>query len=334
MKLTFNDVIIEPTFSTIRSRNECDTSVTFQNHVYSVPVISSNMDTVTDAKMANALGRLNVLSALHRFCNIEENVSMYQACEIKKTVYASVGVGTEEQQRFNALYDNGCRKFVVDVAHGASIQVIEMLEHIQKETGTTTNIIVGNFASARGVKEFETITAERGILLNYALKIGVGPGSMCTTRVVTGCGYPQISAIQEIKTVTHRPIIADGGIKSSGDIAKALAAGADLVMLGGMLAGTDETPGNIFGGGKVYRGSASKESYEVQGKVATHRTPEGEATIVPNKGSVVTVIQQIEAGLKSSMSYVGTRHLEAFKESAKLVQISQAGYREGEAHGK
>lgn len=187
---------------------------------------------------------------------------------------------------------------------------------------------------------------------------------MCTTRVVTGCGYPQISAIQEIRAVTHRPIIADGGIKSSGDVAKALAAGADLVMLGGLLAGTDETPGEIVNEHqhkvdlvnlvakptslyqdnyfihpstslyKKYRGSASKESYEVQGKIASHRSPEGVSTLVPYKGPVANVVQQIEAGLKSAMSYVGARHLERFKETAKLIQISQAGYREGEAHGK
>lgn len=357
MKLTFNDVIIEPTFSNIRSRKNCTTEVVFQGNVFSVPIISSNMDTVTDVKMANALGKINILSSLHRFCTVQENVSMYKACENKKTTYASIGVGATESERFMELYDAGCRNFVIDVAHGASIQVIDMLEFIEQKTGLTTNLIVGNFASGKGVKQFEKIAKERGIRNPFAVKVGVGPGSMCTTRLVTGCGYPQISAIQEIRSeLPHRQIIADGGIKSTGDIAKALVAGADLVMIGGMLAGSEETPGDIYSelgfnlsrsdrsyteeaiayknAYKKYRGSASKESYEAQGKVADHRTPEGEATLIPYKGPVANVIQQIQAGLQSAMSYVGCSNISDFKRCAELVQISQAGYREGEAHGK
>lgn len=252
-------------------------------------------------------------------------------------------MGSAELERAKALYDNNAYNFIIDVAHGASTQVVAMYEKM-REALPDANIVVGNFATASSVKEFNKLSRYK----LQAIKVGVGSGSHCTTRIVTGCGLPTLQSLLDCKSLGI-PMIADGGIKNSGDIAKALAAGASIVMLGNLLAGTDETPGQLISDDntfiaipsnyvskkyKQYRGSASKESYEVQGKTAEHRTAEGESSLVPYKGPVGNVVQELTAGLKSAMSYVGAVNLEEFQDKAILVEVSHSSYLEGTPHGK
>jgi IMP dehydrogenase len=338
---SFNDTLILPQFSSVKSRKDCDTSTNFLGEQLTTPIMSSNMDTVTEHHMATAMEKAGGIGCLHRFMTIEENIE--QLLKSPQGTFVSVGVGSAELERAKALYDNNAYNFIIDVAHGASTQVVAMYEKM-REALPDANIVVGNFATASSVKEFNKLSRYK----LQAIKVGVGSGSHCTTRIVTGCGLPTLQSLLDCKSLGI-PMIADGGIKNSGDIAKALAAGASIVMLGNLLAGTDETPGQLISDDntfiaipsnyvskkyKQYRGSASKESYEVQGKTAEHRTAEGESSLVPYKGPVGNVVQELTAGLKSAMSYVGAVNLEEFQDKAILVEVSHSSYLEGTPHGK
>jgi IMP dehydrogenase len=199
-------------------------------------------------------------------------------------------------------------------------------------------IVIGNFGTMASLRALTLYINLRSNCSIDGVKVGIGPGSACTTRIKTGCGVPQLSAIQEIAAGYKGLIIADGGCRSPGDIAKALAAGAHIVMLGGMLAGTAETPGEtiqydseIY---KFYRGSASKEAYLDQGKTQGYITAEGESFTVLYKGPVENVLADIEGGLRSALTYVGASDLDEFRAKAKLIRITSAGVRENYAHGK
>jgi IMP dehydrogenase len=361
--LTFDDVLIVPKFSDIESRKDVDISFNGSGFPYMrLPVISANMDTISGPAMSHAMLSYGAQSCLHRFQTVEQNIQMFidSHCGATGESYepmVSIGLGTKELERAEALFKAGAYVFVVDVAHGAQMSVVNQaikLREIIKDNGS---IIVGNFATGKSVmdflKHFDVIDG---------VKVGIGPGSSCTTRVKTGVGYPQLSAIQSVSAVLkfhNYPIglIADGGMKTPGDIAKALGAGADAVMFGGMLSGTRESPpvqkhietlmkenehlipeyfmNRDFWGCKFdYRGSASKESYAVQGKDASWRTAEGESFMVSYKGPVKNILQGIEGGLRSAFSYVGARNLQEFQEKVEFVRVSNAGYAEGLAHGK
>ena len=374
--LTFDDVLIAPKFSNIKSRKDVDLRVYINfNYTDSIrgltlPVMSSNMDTITGVDMALAMAKAGGLGVLHRFWSIEENCKAFDKVWEDSDCAVSVGVGEQELERAKALYKCGARIFVLDVAHGAQVQVVDQYITL-KETLPDIFLIVGNFATGESCREFWSVLNsgavkyyrnKKGELVTYgvdAFKIGIGPGSACTTRIKTGVGVPQLSAIQDVaeafKDHLHRPlIIADGGMKTPGDIAKAIAAGADCVMLGGMLAGTDETPGEVVTKDKdwmmtydqttpgltfdyrykKYRGSASKEAYTDQGKDDSWRTAEGESFVVPCKGPVARVLQDIEGGLRSAFTYVGAKDVRSFQEKAEFIQITTAGTRESAAHGK
>lgn len=329
--LSFDDVLIVPQFSNIRSRKECSTKVDLNGLTLDTPIFSANMDTITTDMMSNEMHRLGGAGVLHRFCTIGENIEMFVKAP---NSIVSVGVGAKEQERALALMEAGATKWMIDVAHGASSVAAEMYVYLRTRRPDDW-IAVGNFATLYSYWDFRNEIGE--LRIPNAIKVGVGGGSLCSTRVVTGCGLPTLESILEFTRHDdiNPIIIADGGIKNSGDIAKALAAGADAVMIGGLLAGTDETPGRIESDGtKKYRGSASNESYMVQGKVDNHRTPEGESTWVPYKGSTESVIQGLKAGLQSAMSYVGVRTIEDFKSNAKLVQVTANGHAESKPHGK
>jgi len=354
---TFDDVLIIPRFSNIFSRQDVNLSVNVRGDNLFLPVISSNMDTVTGPKMCKALAKVGARGCMHRFCSIQDNVAMFkESIEYflghHLSPWVSIGIGNMELERAKALLDSGASHFVIDVAHGAQISVVEQVKRLKEIIGDNGSIFVGNFASSDSVKTFleYTGTAVDGI------KIGIGPGSACTTRLKTGVGYPQLSAVIEIANLlknTEVIIIADGGMKTPGDIAKAIGAGAHLVMLGGMLSGTDETPGDILDATgnivsieeaselsktqllrKKYRGSASKESYEIQRKNAAWRTDEGEAFYVNYKGPVKNILQDIEGGLRSAMTYVGASNINEFHDNVEFVKISNATRRENGAHGR
>lgn len=343
--ITFDDVLIQPRFSNISSRKDVDTSINILGFPYmTLPVISANMDTITGPAMAKAMISYGAQACLHRFSSVEDNVKMFLDSRVGGTgglnvPFVSVGLGNTELERAKALFDAGAITFIIDVAHGATQDVAKQaieLRALVKDKGT---IVVGNFATAESIREFQ----RRSSCAADAYKIGIGPGSACTTRIKTGVGVPQLSAIMDC-AATGEVIIADGGMRTPGDITKALAAGADMIMLGGMLSGTDETPGEVIWdreeewllptGHKKYRGSASKESYEAQGKDASWRTAEGESFLVPYKGSVVDVLKDIEGGLRSAMTYTNSATLEDFWENASLIEVSNNSVKENHAHGK
>lgn len=331
--LSFDDVLLIPQFSGVKSRKDVDLSQKIMGTKLSIPIISSNMDTITGSHMASAMYTYGGIGALHRFMSIEDNVKEYISGPSRTIV--SIGLGKSELERAEALFKVGAVNFLIDVAHGASMEVVKQTLALRDIIGYINNITVGNFATSRSIKDFVYHLGSNAVD-NW--KVGIGGGSACLTRVVTGCGLPTFASVVDCAS-TGLPIIADGGCKNSGDIAKALAAGASAVMLGGMLAGTDETPGdmiydNTVPQGKKYRGSASTESYESQGKIASHRSYEGDSFIVPYKGPVKNVIEQISGGLRSALSYVGASNLTEFRERAEFAEITGAGISENGAHGK
>jgi len=375
--LTFDDVLITPKFSTITSRKDVDLTSSPDGLPYlRLPIISANMDSVTGPEMARAMLKGGGIGCLHRFCSIEDNVTMFKDSYLveprdrmgPQLPMVSIGLGNAELERAEALSHAGAYTVVIDVAHGASMSVVNQVKELRKLFKKDLSIIVGNFATADSVEDFMH-HLDGGYEIE-GIKVGIGPGSACSTRTQTGCGYPQLSAILEISEVlfdTNISVIADGGMKNSGDVAKALAAGAHMVMSGSFFAGTDESPGEKVWKSKgfyypeksvypvrmtdglqvldktypidlpafkKYRGSASKESYEAQGKEAQWRTAEGEAFYVPYKGSVKDILQNIEGGLRSAFSYVGATNLKEFQEKAQFVRVSGAGYFEGTPHGK
>lgn len=347
--LSFDDVLVLPNFSSVKSRKDVSLDQTFCGLDLKLPIISSNMDTITSPAMANAMKTQGGVAAHHRFCSIEENVKNY--CEGPSTAFVSVGVGEKELERAEALYEVGADVFILDLAHGASTNAVNQVKELRKLLGNNFKLIVGNFATAQSIKDFQHCLGKSTI---DAWKIGIGSGSLCTTRVQTGCGLPTLASLLDCKEL-GLSLVADGGIKNSGDIVKALVAGASTVMIGNLLAGTDETPGEVIdckrldystivkyqdlnlptkGMWKKYRGSASAESYVVQNKESSWRTAEGESSLVAYKGPVKNVLQQLEGGIRSGMSYVGANSLQELREAGELVEITGNGNLESKAHGK
>ncbi len=256
-------------------------------------------------------------------------------------VGAAVGVGHEGLERARALIAVGCDVISIDTAHGHSQRVIDAVRDLRREF-PDQDIIAGNVATAEGAKELIEAGAD-------AIKVGVGPGSICTTRIIAGSGVPQITAISDVYKVTSKagvPLIADGGIKYSGDIVKAFAAGADVVMVGNLLAGTDEAPGEVVmlqgRAYKAYRGMGSlpvmregKSRDRYAQDVVTEESklvPEGIEGRVPFKGSATVIIQMLVGGLKSGMGYTGCRNIEELKVKASFIRISQASLKESHVH--
>ena len=336
---TFDDVLIEPDFSYEESRKYISLASNIGKIQLELPIISTGMDTITSDKMAFAMFKNGGLGCLHRFWGIEENLIAYKNSPASTIV--SFGASEEELERVRVLYCNGAKNFCLDDSHGANIKIVRQSRiFAEKYVGDPdVTLIVGAFATPKQIVAFRKEFDPKDKWMDrLAFRVGIGPGSACTTRVKTGCGYPQLSAIIECSKLGF-PIIADGGCRIPGDIAKALAAGASAVMLGGMLAGTYETPGEIVenektGLFKKYRGSASKESYDVQGKTTDWRAAEGEAFWVECKGAVDDVLQDIAGGLRGAFTTVGASNLEEFQSKARFVRVSSATVLENTAHGK
>lgn len=330
--LTFDDVLILPGRSDVRSRREPALSSRVTRKVtLATPVVSANMDTITEEAMARAMAELGGLGILHRFLSVDAQVSQVQRLKAAGVtpVAASVGVGDEARVRARALVDAGATIITVDIAHGHSVQMTEMLKWL-KDTFANVEVIAGNVAMPEGAQDLMEAGAD-------AVKVGIGPGSMCTTRIITGCGVPQLTAVAlcaEVLRPHGVPLIADGGLRTSGDVVKALAAGADCVMLGGMLSGTIETPGEIKGGRKQYRGMASKDAQvSWRGGIPEGMAAEGVATSVPVKGHVRDVILEVSGGLRSGMSYINAQTVGEIAEKARFMEVTAAGVLESRAHG-
>lgn len=352
LALTFDDVSLVPAYrhqSTPTAK--IDISVQMGPYKLDLPIMSSNMDTITGHVMANKMRELGGIGVLHRFMSIEDNVDEFIATirddAASKSCIVSVGI-RNGLERAASLYAAGARIFCVDVAHGHSKLVGMTIKRIRVEC-PDAYIIAGNVATYEGADYLVGCGAD-------AIKVGIGPGSVCATRLNTGFGLPQITAIQECSR-SDAFIIADGGIRYPGDAVKALAAGADCIMLGGLLAGTDETPGSIdqatetiFPEGlenlsikpfvekigpkfKVFRGMASKEAREDYfGQQPGWSVAEGVSIKVPCKGPVADVINDIAAGIQNGLGYCGARTVRDLKRKIELVQITPHGFQEGTAH--
>lgn len=330
--LTFDDVLIMPAKSEVRSRKEPQlTSKLTKNISINTPIISANMDKITEYDMALAMDKLGAIGILHRFLSIQEQAN--QAKKLKesglKNIAASVGVGDEFKDRAKSLIEAGVNVITIDIAHGHSVQMMETLKWL-KDNYPGVEIIAGNLATPMAARDLIEAGAD-------AIKVGIGPGSMCTTRIITGCGVPQLTAIAMCAEVAEEygvPVIADGGIRTSGDMVKAFAAGASTVMLGSMLSGTIETPGEIKNGKKLYRGMASRSAQESwRGQVPEGMAPEGEMTLVSVKGHVKDVLSEVTGGIRSGMSYINVTEISEIKNKAIFMEMTANGISESRAHG-
>ncbi len=330
--LTYDDVLIVPQKSDVRSRREPELFTRLTKNIkIKKPFISANMDTVTEYEMAAAMDKEGGFGILHRFMSISDQVAQVEKLKELglKNIGASIGVNQDFKDRALAVVKAGVNVITIDIAHGHSVSMLETLKWL-KDTFPKTEIIAGNVATPEAVKDLAEAGAD-------AIKVGIGPGSMCTTRVITGCGVPQMTAVSLCAQAAQEfnlPIIADGGVKTSGDIMKAMACGADTVMLGSLLSGTMETPGPIRNGKKEYRGMASKAAQvSWRGEVPEGMAPEGERTYVAIKGHVSDVINELSGGLRSGMSYVNALSLAEIREKALFMEMSPMGLYESRAHG-
>ena len=333
--LTFDDVLLMPRHSEMSSRRapNLESKVT-KNFSLKTPIISANMDTVTEYQMAIKMAELGGLGILHRFMSPEEQVRQVKLmCEAIKPlglpVAASIGVKEEGMKRADMLADAGVDILTIDIAHGDSVMMFETLDYVKKKF-PKIDVIAGNTAMPEGVRGLIEHGAD-------AVKVGIGPGSMCTTRIITGCGVPQLTAVAMCVLEARKynvPVIADGGIKTSGDIVKAFAAGAQTVMLGSMLSGCLETPGEIEGGRKRYRGMASKDAQvSWRGELPTGMAAEGEARWVACKGSVENIINELAGGVRSGMTYLNAFNLSDINKNARFMEMTASGMMESKPHG-
>lgn len=331
---TFDDVLIRPGASSMEPA-EASLQTTIAGIQLTYPFLSAAMDRVTEARMAIALGRLGCLGVIHRNCSVEAQVAMVR--EVKKAgAPVAAACGPFAADRAKALDDAGCDVIVVDCAHGHNLNVVASAKKIKKSL-KRAKMIFGNIATAEAARE--------ACAFADAVKVGVGPGSICTTRIISGVGVPQLSAVMEVAAVARKkgvPVIADGGIRTSGDIAKALAAGASAVMCGNMFAGTDEAPGKIVTKAgkkyKEYRGMGSEaviksasgaERYFTHGRKAV---AEGVEAYVPYKGPVGEIVASLASGVQVGMGYVGARTIGEFHKKAQFIRITHASIAEGKPH--
>lgn len=327
--ITFDDVLLIPSYNHHESRRVVDTtSIDRLGKLnLTLPVISSNMDTITESTMANFMSSKGAMGALHRFMTVEENVTEFKKC--KGSVFVSVGCTDAEIQRAEALRDAGADYFCIDVAHAHAKYVGKTLKILRKLLADRC-IMAGNVATYAGADYLASCGAD-------IIKAGIGGGSVCSTRIKTGFGVPMLTCIQDCSR-SDRSIVADGGIKTSGDIVKALAFGADFVMIGGMLAGTEPTPGKVIqkeDGTKVkrYRGMASREAQEsFMGEMHEWKTAEGVATEVAYKEHPNAIIADIVGGLRSGLTYAGADTISELQRKLNYVVVTQAGRIESLPH--
>jgi len=348
--LTFDDVLLVPKYSDILPADASLSARVSRNIRTAIPLLSAPMDTVTESRLATELARLGGMGIIHRNLSIHD-----QALEVKRVkratspnrraflVGAAIGAGANALERARELAKAKADVIVVDTAHGHSKGVIDIVRALKADKAFGgIDIIVGNIATAEAARLLIKAGAD-------AIKVGMGPGSICTTRIVAGIGVPQITAIMEVVKGRGKnkdvPVIADGGIKYSGDIVKALAAGADCVMLGSLFAGTAEAPGEVIeADGKKYKsyrgmgsmgamGGGSADRYG-QGKVRekSKLVPEGIEGIIPYRGLLKGVVHQLAGGMRSGMGYVGARDISELHKKAEFIRVSPAGRAESHPH--
>ena len=340
--LTFDDVTLVPKYSDVLP-SDVDTSIKLTDNIkLKVPLLSSAMDTVTESKMCIAIAKAGGIGIIHRNLDIKKQI--YEIRKVKKKnflVGAAVGAGTNEFERAKNVLNENIDLIVVDTAHGHTKKVADIIKKIKKIKPKKTALCAGNIATPEAAKFLIKLGVD-------IIKIGIGPGSICTTRLVAGIGVPQLSAILNVRNGLGKKnvsIIADGGIKFSGDIAKALSAGADAVMIGSLFAGTDEAPGKIikkdgkllksFRGigsiGAMNKGSGDRYFQKKQ-RDSSKYVPEGVEGLIKYKGSVSKIVYKLVGGLRSSMGYLGCKQIKSLKNKPKFVKITKAGFYESMVH--
>ncbi len=340
--LTFDDVTLVPKFSEILP-SDVDTSIILTKHLkLKIPILSSAMDTVTESTMAIKIGKVGGIGVIHRNLNIDKQIQEIRKVKKQKVlVGAAVGAGPKEFKRAEAILKENINMIVVDTAHGHTKKVSEIIKFIKNKKNKKTALCAGNVATAEAGRFLSKLGVD-------IIKVGIGPGSICTTRLVAGIGVPQLTAVLNVKNgVKNRnvKIISDGGIKYSGDLAKAFAAGADAVMIGSLFAGTDEAPGKLikkngrlfksFRGmgsvGAMNKGSADRY-FQSKQKDSSKYVPEGVEGLAKYKGKVNNVIFKLIGGLRSSMGYLGSKQIKYLRKKPQFVKITKAGFYESMVH--
>ena len=340
--LTFDDVTLVPKYSSVLPSDVITETSLSKNLQLKIPLITSAMDTVTESKMAIAIAKAGGIGVIHRNLDVKKQILEIKKVKSQKLlVGAAVGAGDNEFIRAKKILKENIDLLVIDTAHGHTKKVGEIITKIKKIKPKKVTLCAGNVATS----EAASFLVKLGVDI---IKVGIGPGSICTTRLVAGIGVPQLSAILNVKKGLKKKkvkIIADGGIKFSGDIAKALAAGADAVMIGSLFAGTDEAPGKIIKkNGKLFKsfrgmgsiGAMNKGSadryYQIKQKDKSKYVPEGVEGFVKYKGKVDKIFYKLIGGLKSSMGYLGAKKLNLLRTNPKFVKITKAGFYESMVH--
>jgi IMP dehydrogenase len=326
--LTFDDVLLQPQYSDIETRTKINTNSNGLIQL-DLPVLSANMDTVTEDEMAIAMSKAGGAGILHRFCGPHKlSYMLDKVGDNTGFRIPSVGVAKNDPL-LNMLCDKELSFICVDVAHGHHKLVVEKLSEIKKRMPLVT-IIAGNVATSEGVRFLINVGAN-------IIKVGIGGGAVCSTRTTTAHGVPQVTATYQCAETAREmggEIICDGGIRKIGDIAIALACGASYVMIGSMLAGAPETPGDILDvDGKIVKEYRGMASFNAQQAIGKDRTPEGVSQLVPLGTSVYHKMKEIKGGLQSALSYSGARSLNEFRSKALFMRITPASFTEGTTHG-
>ncbi len=340
--LTYDDVLLVPRRSSVASRREVSLGTRLSRNVrLDLPVVAANMDTVCEAEMAIALARLGGMGVIHRFMPPlahAREVEKVKMADADLVVGAAVGTNPAMIERARMCVSAGAEVLMLDIAHGHSDHAIAGVKRLREEF-PDLDLVAGNVATGEGAADLAAAGAD-------AIKVGVGPGGVCTTRLVAGVGVPQLTALSDaLAGAGDVPVMADGGIRTAGDIAKALAVGASTVMIGSLFAGTKESPGEVENSSrglvKRIRGMASREAAEgraerhgaeLDDEYFEHRAPEGVEGLVPYKGEVAKVVGGLLGGVKSSMSYMNAVNLAEFRRNAAFVQVTAAGLAENYPH--
>jgi IMP dehydrogenase len=331
---TYDDILMVPSYSHWESRKVVDISVKCKTGKLSLnlPLMTANMDSITEVDMANFIGAKGGIGVLHRYMSIEDNITLFRDC--RHPAFVSVGCTEKDLERAEALRDAGAEFFCVDVAHAHAKYIGRTLKQVREMIGDDACIMAGNVATYAGADYLASCGAD-------LVKVGIGGGSVCTTRIKTGFGVPNLTAIKNCARV-DRSVIADGGIRYAGDIVKALAFGADFVMVGSMLAGTRPTPGPVISKKshagedikvKIYRGMASSDvQKDYHGGIAEWKTAEGVSTEVPYREDEDEIIADIIGGLRSGLTYGGAATIRELQRKLDYIEITPAGRTESLPH--
>jgi IMP dehydrogenase len=330
--LSYDDVLLVPKYSTVTSRSQVDTSVKLGDFTFNHPIIPANMKTISGIEMVECLYHSKGLGILHRFSSIQDQVDTIKNLYAKypdsnNYIAVSVGVKQEDKENISKFLEAGVKIFCIDVAHGDSIQCVDMITYIKSfRVHPAPFVIAGNVATGSGALRLWTAGAD-------VVKVGIGPGSLCSTRVETGNGVAQLSAIEDVfkyredHKLTNKYIISDGGIKFAGDIVKGLCF-SEMVMVGNLFSGTNETPGPVLN----INGTSCKEYVGS----STHKTThiEGVAAVVPTKGSAIDVLDKLLQGIKSGCSYQGCNNIKDLQIEPEFIEISSSGLKESHPHNQ